>query len=208
MDMAPQYVIGIDLGTTNSVLAYSDLAADEPTTQRLAIPQLVAPGTVESHSALPSFLHLAIPEEVQGGAYDLPWQSGLDFAVGQLARRQAAEVPDRTVVAAKSWLCHHRVDRHQAILPWQSPASVAKISPITASQRYLEHLVAAWEAAFPDAPAGQQRDVPKQGHFHQRSGRPGHAFDEQHADRPGRTNHGGGPVVFGERVAYADDRCR
>jgi hypothetical protein len=159
MDMAPQYVIGIDLGTTNSVLAYSDLAADEPTTQRLAIPQLVAPGTVESHAALPSFLHLAIPEEVQGGAYDLPWQSGLDFAVGQLARRQAAEVPDRTVVAAKSWLCHHRVDRHQAILPWQSPAGVAKISPITASQHYLEHLVAAWEAAFPDAPAGQQRVV-------------------------------------------------
>lgn len=159
MDMAPKYVIGIDLGTTNSVLAYSELAAEQPKIERLAVPQLVAPGTVESRWALPSFLYLAVAEEVQGEAYDLPWQSGLDFAVGQLARRQAAEVPARTVGAAKSWLCHHRVDRHQAILPWQSPASVAKISPVTASQRYLEHLVAAWEAAFPDAPARQQRVV-------------------------------------------------
>ena len=31
-------------------------------------------------------------------------------------------------------------DRHQPILPWQAPDSVPKISPVTASQRYLEHL--------------------------------------------------------------------
>ena len=32
----------------------------------------------------------------------------------------------------------------------------AKVSPVTASQRYLEHLVAAWEHAFPDAPIAEQ----------------------------------------------------
>ena len=76
--------------------------------------------------------------------------------MGEFARRQAAEVPDRTVGAAKSWLAYSRVDRHQPILPWGAPASVAKISPVTASQRYLEHMVAAWEAAFPDAPVAEQ----------------------------------------------------
>ncbi len=89
----------------------------------------------------------------------MPWAEGRDFAVGELARRQGAELPDRTVAAAKSWLCHSRVDRRQPILPWNAPAEVPKISPVTASQRYLEHLVAAWEAAHPDAPLAEQQVV-------------------------------------------------
>ena len=46
--MSPQYVIGIDLGTTNSVLAYAPLDGDEPRLELLPIPQLVAAGTTES----------------------------------------------------------------------------------------------------------------------------------------------------------------
>ena len=157
--MTAKYVLGIDLGTTNSVLAYASLDAEEPRFELLPIPQLVAAGTVESRTALPSFVHLASEHEAGGGAYDLEWASNRDFAVGELARRQAAEVPDRTVGAAKSWLCHSRVDRHQAILPWQAPAEVPKISPVTASRRYLEHLIGAWEAAFPDAPVAEQQVV-------------------------------------------------
>jgi molecular chaperone DnaK (HSP70) len=89
----------------------------------------------------------------------LPWADHRDFVVGELARRQGAEVPDRTVGAAKSWLVHSRVDRHQPILPWNAPADVPKISPVIASQRYLEHMIAAWEAAFPDAPMVEQEVV-------------------------------------------------
>ena len=155
----PRYVLGIDLGTTNSVVAYTSLEEDEPRIHLLAIPQLAAAGTVESRTALPSFLYLASEHEAGGGALDLPWQSGRGFAVGELARRQSAEVPQRTVGAAKSWLCHSRVDRHQAILPWNAPDEVPKISPVAASQRYLEHLVAAWEAAFPEAPVARQQVV-------------------------------------------------
>ena len=81
---------------------------------------------------------------------------GRDFAVGEFARRHGAEVPERTVGAAKSWLAHSRVDRHQALLPWGAGGETPKISPVTASRRYLEHLVAAWEAAFPQAPAAGQ----------------------------------------------------
>jgi molecular chaperone DnaK (HSP70) len=157
--MPAQYVIGFDLGTTNSVLAYARLDADQPRLELLPIPQLVAAGTAESLSALPSFLYLAPQHEAAGGSLDLPWASGRDFAVGEFARRQAAEMPDRTVAAAKSWLCHSRVDRRQPILPWNAPAEVPKVSPVTAAQRYLEHLVGAWEAAHPEAPVAEQQVV-------------------------------------------------
>jgi len=154
-----KWVLGIDLGTTNSVLAYAPLEEEEPALRLLPVPQLVAAGTVEARSMLPSFLYLASPHETGGGAFDLPWASGRDFAVGELARGKGSEVPDRTVGAAKSWLAHSRVDRHEAILPWNAPAEVPKVSPVTASRRYLEHLVAAWDAAFPEDPAREQMVV-------------------------------------------------
>jgi molecular chaperone DnaK (HSP70) len=153
------YAIGIDLGTTNSVLAYARLDAEEPEVHVLPIPQLVAPATVESRFALPSFLYLGSEHEADSGNYDLPWQPAGRDAVGELARKQAAETPTRTVAAAKSWLCHHGVDRHQPILPWGAPDDVPKVSPIETSQRYMAHLVAAWQHAFPDAPITAQRVV-------------------------------------------------
>jgi molecular chaperone DnaK (HSP70) len=151
-----RYCIGIDLGTTNSVVAYSRLEEEQPQVALLPIPQLVAARTVEDRTLLPSFLYLASPHESRGGALDLPWAAGREFAVGELARRQAAEVPDRTASAAKSWLAHSRVDRREAILPWNAPKEVPKVSPVEAAKRYLEHLIGAWEAAFPDAPAAEQ----------------------------------------------------
>jgi molecular chaperone DnaK (HSP70) len=154
--MPAQFVVGIDLGTTNSVLAYAPLGTEEPQVQVLPIPQLVAPGEVESRTTLPSFLYLPTESEAASGAYDLPWRKSNPVVVGELARRLSAEQPQRTVAGAKSWLAHSRVDRHQPILPWQAPAEVPKVSPVTASRRYLEHLVGAWEHAFPDAPIAQQ----------------------------------------------------
>jgi hypothetical protein len=165
--MSASYAIGIDLGTTNSVVAYAQLGAEQPEVQLLPIPQLVAPGVVESRQALPSFLYLAPEHEAAAGAFDLPWQKTLTPAlsqgergpavvVGELARRQSAENPQRTVAGAKSWLAHSKIDRHQPILPWGAPAEVPKVSPVTASRRYLEHLIAAWEQTFPDAPIAEQ----------------------------------------------------
>jgi hypothetical protein len=158
--MAAKYVLGIDLGTTNSVAAFAPLEEDgHARIELLEIPQLVAAGSTEGRTSLASFLYLASPHETGGGAFDLPWSSGNDFAVGELARKQSAEVPQRTVGAAKSWLCHSRVDRHQPILPWNAPDDVPKVSPVAASRRYLEHIVAAWEHALPDAPLRQQHVV-------------------------------------------------
>ncbi len=157
--MSAEYVLGIDLGTTNSVLAYAPLDAEEPRVELLLIPQLVDAGTTERRTALPAFTYLAGEHDAHGGAYDLPWAEQRTFAVGEFARRQAAEAPQRTVGAAKSWLCYSRVDRRQPILPWNAPDDVAKISPVTAARYYLDHIVAAWQAEHPDAPVAEQRVV-------------------------------------------------
>ena len=154
-----RFAVGIDLGTTNSVLSYIDLDATDPAARVLPIPQLVDRATVETRNALPSFTYLASNAESQGGACDLPWQPGADYAVGEFARRQSADNPDRTVGAAKSWLCQSRIDRHRRILPWQAGEDIPRISPVDASQRYLEHLLEAWNAAFPNAPLEQQHVV-------------------------------------------------
>ncbi|HEV3025494.1 MAG TPA: Hsp70 family protein [Pirellulales bacterium] len=157
--MSAKFAVGIDLGTTNSALAYCPLDAEAPRVELLNIPQLVAPATIEERPLLPSFLYLGTDADAKAKNFDLPWEKKREYALGELARRQSAEVPTRTVAAAKSWLCHSRVDRHQPILPWNAPADVPKISPVTASTRYLAHLAAAWQAAFKNAPLSEQQVV-------------------------------------------------
>ncbi|NLE38537.1 MAG: Hsp70 family protein [Pirellulaceae bacterium] len=154
--MDAEFVIGIDLGTTNSVLAHARLGSADPRLELLLVTQLVDAGTIESRATLPSFLYLGESRQVGDGSFDLPWRVGADSVVGHFARRRAAEVPHRTVAAAKSWLCHHGVDRRQPILPWGAPEEVHKVSPVTAAQRYLEHLAAAWKHAYPEAPIERQ----------------------------------------------------
>ena len=85
--MPSKYIIGIDLGTTNSALAYAALEADKPDVTLLPIPQLVAPATVENRDLLPSFLYLAPKIEAASGAYNLPWATDREYAVGEMARR-------------------------------------------------------------------------------------------------------------------------
>ncbi len=161
--MTARYAIGIDLGTTQSVIAWASLDAvrrtGEAGVELLPVPQLLAAATIGDQDALPSFLYLATADEAASGSCDLPWARGVDHVAGEWARRRSAEVPTRSVAAAKSWLCHHRVDRHQPILPWQAPAGVTQISPIEAQRRYLEHLRSAWDAAHPEAPLAAQRVV-------------------------------------------------
>ncbi|MEM7313056.1 MAG: Hsp70 family protein [Planctomycetota bacterium] len=155
--MTAKYVIGIDLGTTNSVVAYAALDEEDAEVQLLRIPQLVAEHTVEAHSSLASFAFLGIGKP--NGSLDMPWADSRDYCVGEFARRSAAENAERTISAAKSWLSHSGVDRRAPILPWQTPAKVEKLSPVAASQLYLEHLVAAWNADMPETPLAEQQVV-------------------------------------------------
>ena len=131
-----RYVVGIDLGTTNCVLAWVDtrteIDVDVPPVQVLAVPQLIKPGVVESRTQLPSFLYLPAPEEMKPESLALPWGTA-EHVAGELARARGAEVPTRVVASAKSWLASVGTDPSQPILPWQVPDDVAKCALFLAS---------------------------------------------------------------------------
>jgi molecular chaperone DnaK (HSP70) len=152
--MPEPFAIGIDLGTTNCALAFG--APEGGPIETLPIPQVVAPGEMSSRPLLPSFLYFPAEAQFPKGSLALPWVPGASDVVGELARSQGASTPARLVGSAKSWLSHAAVDRHGEILPWQSPEEVPKVSPVQASARYLAHLRAAWEEAYPDAPLTEQ----------------------------------------------------
>ncbi len=152
-----QFVVGIDLGTTNSVVAFSDVSGEAPgPLQVFEIPQLTAPGTVEPRALLPSFLYLPAADEFPPDALRLPWDKEPEHVVGQFAQKRGAEVPARLIASAKSWLSYSDVDRTTPILPWGSPEDVPKLSPLAASTAYLAHMRQAWNAAFPRAPLEAQ----------------------------------------------------
>jgi molecular chaperone DnaK (HSP70) len=146
-----RYLVGIDLGTTNSALAYVDtagkLAADRPKLHTFAIPQLVAAGQVGEQSLLPSFFFRPGPHDLPPGSVALPWNADATDAVGLFARNHGAKIPGRQVSSAKSWLCHAGVDRTAPLLPWGAPPDVPRLSPLDVSTRYLRHLVDAWNHA-------------------------------------------------------------
>ena len=145
-----KFIVGIDLGTTNSALAFAPLdgPADSPSPiQPLPIPQVVGSNDVAERSVLPSFLYIPAAKDFAAGAIDLPWAKGLDRVVGSFARDHGAKVPGRLVGSAKSWLSHAGVDRKSPILPWGAADDVAKVSPVEASTAYLAHLRDAWNAA-------------------------------------------------------------
>ncbi len=158
--MEKKYVIGIDLGTTNSAIAFAEPPSDArevaPVTL-LPIPQLVNPGEVRDEELLPSFLYVTGPNDFPAGSLDLPWPSDPARVIGELARKRGVENTRRLVSSAKSWLSHSGVDRTAAILPPHAPDGVAKLSPVEASRRYLEHLRDAWNAKMPDAPFDRQQ---------------------------------------------------
>ena len=166
---AARYIVGIDLGTTNTVVAYAAAgpatAAGTDEIQLFAIEQLVALGEVAARPALPSVRYQAAPGELAPGALQLPWpQPAADdkaatAVFGSLARKLGAQVPGRLVASAKSWLSHAAVDRLAPILPWGAAAEVGKVSPLAASASYLAYVRAAWNWQFPDSPLERQELV-------------------------------------------------
>ena len=157
--MALRYCVGIDLGTSNSALAYADLEARDPgeSVSVFEVPQLVGPADVAPRPLLPSHLYLPGRHELAEGALALPWDLAHPGpAVGAFARDQGARVPGRHVASAKSWLCHPAVDRTAPILPWGAPPDVPRLSPVVASARILQHLRAAWDVAHPREPLAEQ----------------------------------------------------
>jgi DNA-K related protein/Hsp70 protein len=137
--------IGIDLGTTNSALAFIDpkqaAEADYPKIDVLDVPQYIAQGRVEPRRTLPSFLYLGDQEYI-----------------GVYAREQGALVPTKSVHSAKSWLSNPEVDRTAKILPWDAQDAGRVLSPVEVSTKVLAKLADAWKAQ-PTSPIGEQNVV-------------------------------------------------
>src|SRR5947199_10557935 len=135
--------IGIDLGTTNSALAYIDpqqaAEADSPSIQVLEAPQFVAQGRQEPRRTLPSFLYLGDQEYI-----------------GVYAREQGALVPTKSVHSAKSWLSNPEVDRNAKILPWDAQEGGRVLSPVEVSSMFLAHIRDAWNESHADQPIAEQ----------------------------------------------------
>jgi molecular chaperone DnaK (HSP70) len=161
-----RYLIGIDLGTTNTVVAYADMqrALTAENCQIFEIEQLVAAGEVAKRPMLPSFRYHPAKGEINQADLVLPWSDTLpdeinQVVIGEWARELGYKVGGRQVVSAKSWLSHPQVDRTADILPWAGAADVAKVSPLLASSSYLFYVRKAWNVAHPENPMEDQEVV-------------------------------------------------
>ena len=164
--MATRYTVGIDLGTSNTVVAFA--AEGEDRIQVLEIEQLVGRGELAARTLLPSVRYHPAAGELDPVTLRLVASAGEgqgappavlgEAVVGQYARELGAQVPGRAVASAKSWLSHAGVDRNAAILPWGAAEDVPKVSPVVASASYLAHVRAAWNRQHPGA-ALENQDI-------------------------------------------------
>lgn len=142
-----KYIIGIDLGTTNCTMAYAEAESEASTEiHSFAIPQVVANAQIEERKSLPSFLYFPLDEELSGKVASIPWDAAREYCVGAFARDRGAEVPNRMVASAKSWLCHEGIDRRASILP--KGDEPPRISPMESCSQFLGHLKEAWNQSM------------------------------------------------------------
>src|SRR5688572_6180620 len=90
---AGHFLVGIDLGTTNSALAYIDLRqrvprGGKPDIRAFPVPQLVNAGVLGERALFPSFLYLPGEHDLPAGAAALPWDPSAVRVVGEFARAQ------------------------------------------------------------------------------------------------------------------------
>ncbi|HFG1569918.1 TPA: Hsp70 family protein [Vibrio cholerae] len=164
---SPRFLVGIDLGTTNTVVAFCELcdALEQAPVSIFPIDQLIGPGEVVRRPLLPSFRYHPAEGQFSDSDLTLPWSSKLvegdlpQVIIGEWARDLGAKVEGRQVSSAKSWLSHPNVDRTQPILPWAGASDVEKVSPIVASASYLNHIRQAWNHRHPLNPLEQQEVV-------------------------------------------------
>ncbi len=159
-----RYLVGIDLGTTNTVVAYCEISADlsSAPVSLFAIDQLIGPGEVIRKPLLPSFRYHPAPGQISDADLTLPWEHKpvrgdiKHVIIGEWAREQGARSEGRQVSSAKSWLSHQGVDRHSDILPWSGTDDTIKVSPVVASASYLNHIRQAWNYHHHNAPLEEQ----------------------------------------------------
>ncbi|MDG1958676.1 MAG: Hsp70 family protein [Candidatus Binatia bacterium] len=149
-----RYVVGIDLGTTNSGVAWIDLENISVGVEMLAIPQVVAAGSVEALTSLPSCLYLPRRDEQEIGSLQSPWGPTPPGVAGTFALRRSGANPDQVIHSAKSWLCHQAGFAGEPLLPEGVGEEFVRISALEASTAYLRHLREAWDWQMAGKDAG------------------------------------------------------
>jgi Hsp70 protein len=138
--MNHRFSLGIDLGTSNSAIAITDLESDR--TEIVGVTQILGPNQIGEKPTLPSALYIPHRDEFPENSFPLPWgnEANNGAIIGHFARDHGALVPDRLVTSAKSWLSNPHIDPRQRALPWKSDIEEAKLSAFECSRRYLEHI--------------------------------------------------------------------
>ncbi|MGB0648189.1 MAG: Hsp70 family protein, partial [Bradymonadia bacterium] len=151
-----QYIIGIDLGTTNTVVSFAE-KSEQATIKLLAIHQMVEEGATGTELSLPSvaFVESGLPGDPKS---DLPW-SNEGLIVGKLARQLSATRSESCIHSAKSWLSYSGIDRSTRCLPWGSSESHRKYSPLEISSQFLAQVVGSWSQQFPKHPIAKQEVI-------------------------------------------------
>ncbi len=150
-----RYIIGIDLGTTNSAVSFIDLENELTEKKKknirvFNVPQLVGAGEIGKHPVLPSFLYIPGDYDISQDTLIQHFKTEEKRFAGVFARDHGSKVPGRLVSSAKSWLCHDKADRHAKILPWGSGDEVGRVSPVEATSLYLNHIKRSWNAEMGD----------------------------------------------------------
>jgi hypothetical protein len=138
--MTTRFSLGIDLGTSNSAIAISDIDSDR--TDIIELTQVLGPNRIGEKPTLPSALYIPHPDEFPEAAFPLPWRPAErgEPIIGFFAREHGALVPDRVITSAKSWLSNPHIDPRQRVLPWKSEIKEDKLSAFDASRMCLEHI--------------------------------------------------------------------
>jgi molecular chaperone DnaK (HSP70) len=138
--MTTRFSLGIDLGTTNSAIAFTDLDSDQA--EVVEVTQILGPNQIGEKPTLPSALYIPHPNEFPENSFPLPWEDDIGDAtiIGHFAREHGVLIPDRLITSAKSWLSNPHIDPGRPSLPWRSEIQDEKLSPFECSRRYLAHL--------------------------------------------------------------------
>jgi hypothetical protein len=155
--MTARFSLGIDLGTSNSAIALSEI--DSERAEVIEITQALGPNRIGEKPTLPSALYLPHPDEFPEGAFPLPWRAAGrgEPIVGFFAREHGALVPDRLITSAKSWLSNPHIDPRQRVLPWKSEIEEEKRSAFDSSRLLLAHIKDGFGHAM--RAAGKERDL-------------------------------------------------
>lgn len=135
-----EYIIAIDLGTTNCTMSYL-LKEGGSEIHQFAIPQPTNSDSYEDLFSLPSFLYLPFQEEIINEKIFFQTENGVPYTLGTFAKKRGQDVPSRVIHSAKSWLSCSNLNRREDFLPLEGEA---KLSPVSSLSHLLKHLKEEW----------------------------------------------------------------